>query len=182
MSEKRPRKRREIFPPIRKWPPLVQDDENASETDEADKNCHLLSAEERGLAGADDIVQWLALIMNEKGVTYEKLSERSGVPIRTIKNWFHHDQSKRKMPNLRSIQACFEALGQSLAPTKAEIVLKFEESFYPIISFRQELLEKWLEQAARLNGLSVDEFIERSEANYREAVKRGRAGPRRRDT
>lgn len=182
MSETRSRKKRDISPPIRNWPPLKRDDESAADSDEAAKFSRLLPVEERGLAGADDIVRWLAVIMNEKGVTFDKLSKRSGVPVRTIKNWSDHDQSKRKLPNLRSIQACLEALGQSLIPAKAEIVLNNGEYFYPIRRFRQELLERWLEQAARLSGLSVDEFIEKSEADYHEAVKRGRVGPRRRDT
>jgi transcriptional regulator with XRE-family HTH domain len=182
MPERRPRKRREIFPPIRRWLPLSQQDENASDTDEADESSHLLPVEERGLAGADDIVQWLSILMNERGVSYDKLSELSGVPTRTIKNWFNHNQDNRKIPNLRTIQACFEALGQSLIVGRASIFLNNGDHYYPIMSFRQELLESSLEQRARIAGLSVDEFIERSEAEYHETAQEGLAGPRRRDT
>ncbi len=182
MAETRAKKKRAIFPPIRKWAPLRHDDESAADSDEAGDYSRLLPVAERGLAGANDIVQWLAILMNERGVSYNELAKRSGVPVRTIKNWFDHDQNRRKLPNLRSIQACLEALGQPLIPGRAEIPLKNGEYFYPIMTFRRELLEKWLEQMASLSGLSVDELIERREVEYHEAVKRGLASPRRRDT
>ena len=176
------KKKRDILPPTRRWPPLKHQEASAGDSDDRKEFSHLLPVEERGLAGADDIVQWLAVLMNERSVTYDQLSLRSGVPARTIKKWFDHDQNKRKLPNLRSIQACLEALGESLIATRASILLNNGDHFDPIMRFRQELRKKSREQMARLSGLSADEFIERSEANYREAVKRGRAGPRRRDT
>ena len=178
MSETRSRKKRDILPPTRRWPPLRHQEESAADRKEFS---HLLPVEERGLAGADDIVQWLAVLMNEGSVTYDELSLRSGLPARTIKKWFDHDQNKRKLPNIRSIQACLEALGQSLIPARSEILLKNGESFYPILTFRRELLEKWLEQAAKLAGLSVADFIESREVKYHEAVKKRLRSPRRRD-
>lgn len=176
------KEKREITPPLREWPPIRENDMDAADVDGVDEYSDRVPAAERGLAGADDIVQWLALLMNERGVTYDDLSARSGVAVRTIKNWFDSNQKRRKGPTLQKIQACFEALGQSLIPGKAEIIVKDDVYFYPILNFRQERLYKWLEQTARQYGISVSERIEMLDKNDRQAVKRGLTAPRRRDT
>ena len=55
MSETRSRKKRDILPPTRRWSPLRHQEASAADRKEFS---HLLPVEERGLAGADDIVQW----------------------------------------------------------------------------------------------------------------------------
>lgn len=182
MSNRSVKKKRKICPPIRKWRPLAPEDMSATDLEERADQRGYLPREERGLAGADDIVQWLAILMNEKNVSCEELSKQSGVPTDTIKKWFKRDQDKRKIPTLRSMQACLEALGQSLIAGRAEIIIKNDIYFYPVMSFRQELREKTITQMASSRGISESELVERQEAEHEEAVKRGLKAPRRRDT
>jgi transcriptional regulator with XRE-family HTH domain len=124
-----------------------------------------------GLAGADDIVQFLALLMNKKEISFDQLSQSSGVPSRTIKKWFSGDENVRTMPQLNTVQACFEALGHSIIVGMPSIDVGTEKTTYPIETFRQQLLDEWLEQAAKARDMSVADFIEDLESKHRTAVK-----------
>ena len=178
MTEAPKRKKREIIPPLRTWPPIP-----AKSTDAEDLNHSMdsLSNDQKGLAGADDIVQWLAQLMNKKGVSYDQLSNRSGVPSRTIKKWFSRDEASRTIPKLNTIQACFEALGQSLIVSPPSIQIGGGVNIDPIKAFRQQILEDWLDLSARARGVSVADFIEDLEAKHRRAIRNGTKGYRRRE-
>lgn len=178
MTKVTKRKKRQIVPPLRAWPPIsVQDDE--AEDSDGYIDSHL--ADRNGLAGADDIVQWLALLMNKKEVSFDQLSHRSGVPSRTIKNWFSGDEKARTIPKLNTIQACFEALGQSLIVSPPSVQVESGQTTYPIDTFRQQILEEWLEQSARARDVSVADFIEDLETKHRRAIKNRTKGFRRRE-
>lgn len=172
------RKKREIVPPLREWPPIpIQDNqaENSDDNIESPPVCR------NGLAGADDIVQWLAQLMNKKGVSYDELSHRSGVPSRTIKKWFSGDEKARTIPKLNTIQACFEALGQSLIVSPPSVQIGSGQTIYPIETFRQQILEEWLDQSARARDVSVAAFIKDLETKHRRAIRNRTKGFRRRE-
>jgi transcriptional regulator with XRE-family HTH domain len=178
MKETPQKKKREIVPPLRAWPPIpMQVSEAEDSTDYIDAYLN----ERKGLAGADDIVQWLAQLMNKKGVSYDQLSHRSGVPSRTIKKWFSGDEKTRTIPKLNTIQACFEALGQSLIVSPSIVEIGSGQNIYPIDAFRRQLLEDWLSQSARARDESVAAFIEDLETKHRRAIENQTKGYRRRE-
>lgn len=178
MADEAPKKRkRPIHLPARRWPALPNPEVGDDAAEESDPSG---SQKEKGLAGADDIVEWLALLMNEKEVSYEELSSRSGVAVRTIKKWFDNDLAKRTIPNLQTIQACLEALGYSLIPAGPSVLVDETTRYLPLEQFRRSLLLKRLEQGAKHRGTSVEEHIEDQESRFKEGVARGRIGPRRR--
>lgn len=170
------RKKREIVPPLRDWPPIpIQDAEDSADYFGAHTD------ERKGLAGADDIVQCLAQLMNKKGVSYDQLSHRSGVPSRTIKKWFSGGEKARTIPKLNTIQACFEALGQSLIVSPPSVQIEAGQTIYPIENFRQQILEEWLDQSARAHDLSVADLIEDLETKHGRAIRNRTKGFRRRE-
>ncbi|NOE32166.1 helix-turn-helix transcriptional regulator [Ruegeria sp. HKCCD7318] len=168
MTDKPSTRKRSITPPLRSWPPQT-------------KLTPLRVKHEKGLAGADDIVQWLALLMNKQQISYEELAERSGVPSRTIKKWFSAKAENRPMPSLQKMQACLEALGQSLVAVGASEQISDGESIYPIKRFRQSLLENWLEQTALHRGITVDELIQKLELEFDAEERDEKRGVRRRE-
>jgi transcriptional regulator with XRE-family HTH domain len=178
MTETPKRKKRQIVPPLRPWPPISAQNGEAWDTGDYIGS---RPASRNGLAGADDIVQWLALLMNKKNVSYDQLSHRSGVPVRTIKKWFSGDEKARTIPKLNSIQACFEALGQSIIVGTPSVHVGNGENTYPIETFRQQVLEEWLDQSASARGVSVATFIEDLEIKHRRAVRNRTKGFRRRE-
>ncbi|MFY0646695.1 hypothetical protein [Sulfitobacter geojensis] len=177
MTETPKRKKRQIAPPLRAWPPVSLQGEGAGDTSE---NIGSRTTGRNGLAGADDIVQWLALLMNKKEVSFDQLSHRSGVPSRTIKKWFSGDERTRTVPQLTSIQACFEALGQSMVVSSPSVGVGDGVTIYPIESFRQQVLEEWLEQSAKARNMTVAAFIEDLETKHQMAVENKIKGFRRR--
>lgn len=176
MSRRAKVKKRPIMPPTRNW------QRGASHKDEDGSEATDIPPVEMGLAGADDIVEWLALLMNEMEVSYDELSRRSGVPTRTIKKWFSADLDARTMPKLQTIQACLEALGQSLISTGPSVPIGKDRHFFPIKHFRLKLLEKRLDQAATRKGITVNDLIDSQEHAHRLAIDRGQKGYRRRST
>ncbi|WP_170352522.1 helix-turn-helix transcriptional regulator [Ruegeria lacuscaerulensis] len=178
MTEVRKRKKREIMPPQREWPPIPLE---PTDTEDQDNTIVSRLPGRNGLAGADDIVQWLAQLMNKKSVSYDQLSHLSGVPSRTIKKWFSSDEKSRTIPKLNTIQACFEALGQSLIVSPPSVQIGNGQKFYPIDNFRRQLLEDWLDQSARSRGVSVSALIEDLETNHRRAIENQTKGYRRRE-
>lgn len=178
MSKARKRKKREILPPLRHWPPAPQISANSEGIGDDIASGSIIR---KGLAGADDIVQCLALLMNEKNVSYDEVSRRSGVPQRTIKKWFSADEKGRTTPRLDTIQACFEALGHSMIVSPPSVQVGNEQHIYPIESFRQKILDDWIAQSARARGLSTTEFIHDLEARHSNAIRNRTKGFRQRD-
>lgn len=178
MTEAPKRKKREIVPPLREWPPIPIQDNQENNSDEGIES---RPVSRNGLAGADDIVHWLAHLMNKKDVSYDQLSHRSGVPSRTIKKWFSGDEKARTIPKLNTIQACFEALGQSLIVSPPSVQIGNGQTVYPIDTFRQQILEEWLDQSARARDVSVADFIEDLETKHRRAIRNRTKGFRRRE-
>lgn len=178
MTEAPKRKKRQIVPPLRTWPPIPAQNVGVGDSDDYIDS---RPAGRNGLAGADDIVQWLALLMNKKDVSYDQLSHRSGVPSRTIKKWFSGDEKARTIPKLNTIQACFEALGHSIIVGAPSVHVGSGQIIYPIETFRKQILEEWLDQSARARDVSVAAFIEDLETKHRRAIKNRTKGYRRRE-
>ncbi len=85
------------------------------------------------------------------------------------------------MPSLQKMQACLEALGQSLVAVGASEQISDGESIYPIKRFRQSLLENWLEQTALHRGITVDELIQKLELEFDAEERDEKRGVRRRE-
>lgn len=56
----------------------------------------------------DTKIQYYKNNLKEKGITYEKLSEMSGIPLNTLKNIF---RGKTEHPRIDTVQAIERALG-----------------------------------------------------------------------
>lgn len=171
------RHKRPIALPPRPWPPPRDPEVEAGPLGETEFG---RAEGEKGLAAADDVIEWLVLQMNEQGTSIDELSRNSGVAVRTIKKWFGIDPDKRAMPNLRSIQACLEVLGYSLIPAGPTIAIDESTHYLPAEIFRRDLLMKSLEQEAKSRRMTIDEVIESREKRFRLAADRGTTGPRRR--
>ncbi|MDQ2093281.1 helix-turn-helix domain-containing protein [Rhodalgimonas zhirmunskyi] len=178
MTKTRKRKKREILPPLRHWPPAPQESAHSEGIGDDSESGSIIH---KGLAGADDIVQCLALLMNEKNVSYEEVSRRSDVPQRTIKKWFSANEKARTTPRLDTIQACFEALGHSMIVSPPSVQIGNGQHIYPIEIFRQKILDDWIAQSARARGQSVTEFINDLEARHSNAIRNRTKGFRQRD-
>ncbi len=81
-----------------------------------------------GHAGAELIVAWLFLALNESDVTYEGLAEHLGVSVETIRNWKH----RRATPTLHHIVAALEHVGYYLTPVEADERPDPSTGYYPI--------------------------------------------------
>jgi len=108
-----------------------------------------------------------------KKFSYGKIDEASSIPSRTIKKWFDVNEKTRASPSLKNTQACLEALGQSLIAVRPSVTLGEGEYDYSIYRVRRELLEKRIEQSAKLQSMSPDELIEKSTAEYKMITRLG---------
>jgi hypothetical protein len=176
MTKRTPKKKWLIPPPIRHSPPARESLIDCREDDAEGGLCGIQS-EERGFAGSDDIVQWLAVLTNEKNFSYGRIAKASSVPCRTVKKWFDVNEKTRASPSLKNTQACLEALGQSRIAVRPSVTLGEREYDYPIYRVRRELLEKRIEQSAKLQSMSPDALIEKSNSEYKMIARLGSDWP-----
>lgn len=119
-----------------------------------------------GVPGADDIVDWLFLQMNEKGITLKEMSEKTGVDLRTLNSWKAEDEARRKFPTLPAIVACMEYLGFPLTPTPPVVAITEDKHFFPYEHFQANLCALIIKQKAEKAGITEKEQIERDNKEY----------------
>lgn len=127
----------------------------------------------RGVPGADDLIAWLFLQMNEKGVTIKEMSEKTGVGTRTLNSWKSKDESKRKQPSLRSIVVCMECIGFYLLPQESVIPMTEDEHFFPPQDFMDKLCRMKIRQKAKSEKLTEEEWLDKDNAEYLEECREG---------
>lgn len=71
---------------------------------------------ETGLSGANQLVTFLFLLLENKQMSSVKLSRATNIPLKTIESWGAHNPENRKEPTLNDLVACFEELGRPLVP------------------------------------------------------------------
>lgn len=90
-------------------------------TDEEIDSCIEVCADrgeyfETGLSGANQLVTFLFLLLENKQMSSVELSRATNIPLKTIESWGAHNPKNREEPTLNDLVACFEELGRPLVP------------------------------------------------------------------
>lgn len=72
---------------------------------------------EAGLSGANKLVTFMFLLLEEQKITSDALSRATNIPLKTIESWGAANSRNRKEPSLNDLVACFEELGRPLMPS-----------------------------------------------------------------
>lgn len=92
-------------------------------TDEEIDSCIEVCADrgeyfEAGLSGANQLVTFLFLMLEQQKITADALSRATNIPLKTIESWGARNPRNRKEPSLNDLVACFEELGRPLVPAR----------------------------------------------------------------
>ena len=81
-----------------------------------------------GRLGAEFIVDYLFYALGKSDVTYSQIAEKAGISEETLKKW----RSKKIVPRLDKIEACFEVLGYELIPRHTGVNPDPKDPDFPI--------------------------------------------------
>jgi hypothetical protein len=73
---------------------------------------------EAGLSGANQLVTFMFLLLEQQKMTADALSRATNIPLKTIESWAARNPKTRKEPTLNDLVACFEELGRPLVPAR----------------------------------------------------------------
>lgn len=73
---------------------------------------------EAGLSGANQLVTFMFLLLEQQKITADALSHATNIPLKTIESWAARNPKNRKEPSLTDLVACFEELGRPLVPAR----------------------------------------------------------------
>ncbi len=73
---------------------------------------------EAGLSGANQLVTFMFLLLEQQKMTADALSRATNIPLKTIESWGARNSKNRKEPSLNDLGACFEELGRPLVPAR----------------------------------------------------------------
>lgn len=73
---------------------------------------------ETGLSGANQLVTFMFLLLEQQKITADALSRATNIPLKTIESWAARNPKNRKEPSLTDLVACFEELGRPLVPAR----------------------------------------------------------------
>lgn len=73
---------------------------------------------EAGLSGANQLVTFMFLLLEQQKMTADALSHATNIPLKTIESWAARNPKNRKEPSLTDLVACFEELGRPLVPAR----------------------------------------------------------------